>query len=1032
VPSLDENLQKVTTQALIHEISLQQMEGAAHVVPWFLKNMPAAYFNQTPEDSRKQHLKAIQAIRDLQQSDLSLKIETKGGDGSTDVTYINTQTKTGLLYSQIKSLTTPANSTLSRVKVFSSLDGALALNVFSFESANRLGSAATKDDTARVYAMVDEIKAGKYAKDASVPVHSDLFSAESMRDYMSRVSPIYARTSDPRRFLIQRELFEKVRGTESSAVHVESVGDNSWITIAASNVLPEVLLRLSSGIISARGIDIQRAHLDTVQDPANAVPEIPNSGSVTMLRMLVHPDLSRHSTQHIAQTDFLNVMKKDLQRAKWLDDETTEMGLTRYPSMGLGKAEVITALCSMLHGPLSKQNPSTYSSIRNIIHILDSSPHFIQSAESIAQLFLDRFNPSGRNAAGKPSGLGDEEFQRRAQDIQNKVARLHHEPARVLLLKMLDTVKLTLRTNFYNEDRYALSMRIHPSVMVPVDSGKAMPFGVLFSHGRHFNGFHNRFRDIARGGLRIVTPPNADQFVLESARQYDEVYGLSYAQQQKNKDIPEGGSKAVILVNAPRIAANDRFFATRKAIKAFTDSVLDLIVKDSLTGLVDHYGKDELIYLGPDEQCLPSDIDWITTRAAQRGYPIPAAFMSSKADAGINHKVYGVTSEGVAVYLDIALRSVLGINPNTQPFTVKITGGPDGDVAGNLMRILFRDYGDNAKVVGIADGFGVAEDPNGLNSAELNRLVDASLPITSFDAKKLSPQGVLFGIDTEEGLQRRLSMPFRVKADAFVPAGGRPNTINGDNWRQFLDADGKPSSPLIVEGANIFNTPEARENLFKHAGVVIVKDSSANKCGVITSSCEVAASMLLSKQEFIAIKKELVSDVIVRLRVLAKLEAELLFRSYRNYPGNMPHFSERISNAINTATDAIADALADVQPSDPLFQELLPLIKDNMPKKLADVAWDRAAARFPVQYQRNAIACHLASQLVYQEGIHVVETQPADRLAERAFMYYRETKAIKVLTDDLDKATVGVSKEQKAKMMDLLKRGGARTSLGIF
>ena len=45
---------------------------------------------------------------------------------------------------------------------------------------------------------------------------------------------------------------------------------------------------------------------------------------------------------------------------------------------------------------------------------------------------------------------------------------------------------------------------------------------------------------------------------------------------------------------------------------------------------VDHYGKDELIYLGPDEQIIPSDIDWITQRAAERGYPIPAAFMSSK------------------------------------------------------------------------------------------------------------------------------------------------------------------------------------------------------------------------------------------------------------------------------------------------------------------------------------------------------------------------------------------------------------------
>jgi len=41
-----------------------------------------------------------------------------------------------------------------------------------------------------------------------------------------------------------------------------------------------------------------------------------------------------------------------------------------------------------------------------------------------------------------------------------------------------------------------------------------------------------------------------------------------------------------------------RFFSVRKSIRAFTDSLLDLIVDDSVKSLVDHYGKDELIYLG--------------------------------------------------------------------------------------------------------------------------------------------------------------------------------------------------------------------------------------------------------------------------------------------------------------------------------------------------------------------------------------------------------------------------------------------------
>lgn len=77
-------------------------------------------------------------------------------------------------------------------------------------------------------------------------------------------------------------------------------------------------------------------------------------------------------------------------------------------------------------------------------------------------------------------------------------------------------------------------------------------------------------------------------------------------------------------------------------------------------------------------------------------------------------------------------------------------------------------------------------------------------------------------------------------------------------------------------------------------------------------------------------------------------------------------YSERISNAINKVTDAITNELETVNPGDALFEELMPLIKDNLPKKLATVAWDRVRDRFPVQYQRNAIASTLASRLVYK------------------------------------------------------------------
>jgi len=42
VPTDPSSLQKITTQALLHEVALQQMESAQVVVPWYLKNMPVS------------------------------------------------------------------------------------------------------------------------------------------------------------------------------------------------------------------------------------------------------------------------------------------------------------------------------------------------------------------------------------------------------------------------------------------------------------------------------------------------------------------------------------------------------------------------------------------------------------------------------------------------------------------------------------------------------------------------------------------------------------------------------------------------------------------------------------------------------------------------------------------------------------------------------------------------------------------------------------------------------------------------------
>lgn len=468
----------------------------------------------------------------------------------------------------------------------------------------------------------------------------------------------------------------------------------------------------------------------------------------------------------------------------------------------------------------------------------------------------------------------------------------------------------------------------------------------------------------------------------------------------------------------------------RKSVKAFADTILDLIVltEETKANIVDRLGRPEVLYLGPDEQVIPSDIMWIVKRAAERGYGTPAAFMSSKPRSGINHKEYGVTSEGVNVYLDTALQHVLGINPREDDFTVKITGGPDGDVAGNEMKILIREYGEHVKIVGVADHSGCAEDPDGLSHEEISRLVLTGLPIGDFDKSKLGPDGVLHTVDVPAGVKARNTMHNRLEADAFLPCGGRPNTIDITNYKHFLKEDGKPSTPLIVEGANLFVTGEARKALYDDAGVVIVKDSSANKGGVITSSYEICAAMMLSEDDFVLHKEQIVAEVLEKLRGLAKMEAELMFREFANDGGALPEISQIISNSINAATDALAEALDALPEKD--LEELLPLFRAHLPKTISDLAFDRVHETVPDQYIKNAIASSLAAKMVYKEGTKFISALAKGKLAATALRYREKEKEVNLLLSKLKEANM--PEEEKEAIIKLLDAGGARTALGVY
>jgi len=83
-----------------------------------------------------------------------------------------------------------------------------------------------------------------------------------------------------------------------------------------------------------------------------------------------------------------------------------------------------------------------------------------------------------------------------------------------------------LKTNFYQPTKVALSFRLDGGFLPEVEY-PTKPFGVFMVVGSEFRGFHVRFRDVARGGIRIVRSKGVEYVTL--ARIRGAIYDVEFA-----------------------------------------------------------------------------------------------------------------------------------------------------------------------------------------------------------------------------------------------------------------------------------------------------------------------------------------------------------------------------------------------------------------------------------------------------------------------------------------------------------------------
>ncbi len=564
--------------------------------------------------------------------------------------------------------------------------------------------------------------------------------------------------------------------------------------------------------------------------------------------------------------------------------------------------------------------------------------------------------------------------------------------------------RMILKCNCYSDKRAAFAFRLDPAFMdyfgeMDEAYNKAFPaerpVGVFFFYRKEAIGFQVRFAEIARGGWRTVIPKRGssklDEMALFEAANdeiFREGFVLAHTQHLKNKDIYEGGSKMIMLLNvAPSADFKPALWTAQRAVCEAFVSLINYDENGKLKdkNIVDYLGRKEIIEIGPDENMFDDMIVWMGKYAEKVGYTLGSGLISGKPDSGINHKEYGVTSFGVYQYLLRTMKE-LEIDPEGE-FSVKIAGGPGGDVAGNMMKLLLAKKADSSyvhpqlKIVAITDGPAVIYDPEGIDREELGKLV-LKANLDSFDPAKLQGDGAYMLFSKEENkkyrlVERQKGKNFERKvdrneymsifqnnlynyADIFMPCGGRPSTLNINNYMDYLP-DGVPSSRAIVEGGNSFITPDARIKL-QDAGIPIVKDASANKCGVITSSFEILSGLLLSEEEFRKEKDAIVSEVLEKLANLAQGEAEWLFTAHNETGKYLTDLTEELSSTINSKNFAIAEYFT--QNPDKLDDRI---ILAHLPRTLATKYADRID-RLPAEYRVVIASVELATRIIYGLG----------------------------------------------------------------
>ena len=673
---------------------------------------------------------------------------------------------------------------------------------------------------------------------------------------------------------------------------------------------------------------------------------------------------------------------------------------------------------------IQSSNKSTYGA-PVIMETVTRYPDLIKFLHAI---FEQRFAPE-RTAGAK--AITEEGLQQKWVEFEKIIAgRFIDFPLGYEIFKfMFKIITCTLKTNFYKPEKRSFSFRFDNSILDPLVFNRFV-FGVFFVNGHYSCGTHLRAADIARGGLRLIRVSRSNYDIeLDNAVLLNYALGPK-AQRLKHKDICESGSKGVVIPQ-PQYATY-----RKEALNDYTEGIMDLMLPDS--SVVDYYGKPEMVFFGPDEGTAPL-MDDVAYHARDKGYQYWRTITTGKS-FGIPHDTYGLLLEGETfglfdqgkngvelqvdgrsvmvtddmdkIYAEVgeniavsgmtttsimgAFRTLIGhYNENEEELNLMITGGPDGDLGANQIQCY------KGKICLVVDGGSILFDPAGLDKKELMKLAfmrnsSPRVNSLSFPVEKLSDKGFMVpigasnvtlpdGTIVEDGAlfhRNFLSNPALRKCiseaniQAFIPCGGFKDTVNQGNIRRFTELF--KELRFIVEGANVFFDDAARRYIATQTDIKQIKDTTANKGGVFSSSIAEVLTAFLLQDDYEdvllndgATRWALTKDILRLVDRYSRMETGLLLHLYDADP-SVPLFelSEITSEQIFALQDQLELRLAEILADNQLvWKVMVHYIPSVLCEKLGEKPIMAILNTEQLQPYRNAIVTKkLASMAFYRFG----------------------------------------------------------------